>query len=158
MAVVEQTVAASRERIFSVLADGWTYSDWVVGTAHIRAVDENWPQPGSRVHHRAGPWPVSLEDSTLSLACEPPGMLLLRPRLWPLGEAEVRITLTELGPERTRVRIAEDFTAGPLRWVRTKVNDLVMHKRNQESLRRLADIAVRRDAVQQVQGRPTTLD
>jgi hypothetical protein len=156
MADVEQTIEAPRERVFAILADGWTYSDWVVGTAHIRAVDENWPAPGSRIHHRAGPWPVSLEDSTLSLACEPPGLLLLRPRMWPLGEAEVRILLTEAGPGRTVVRLTEDFTAGPLRWVRTKVNDLVLHRRNRESLRRLADLAVRRDAPQPAQSVATT--
>jgi hypothetical protein len=44
----------------------------------------------------------------------------------------------------TRVRLAEDFQAGPLRWVRTKLNDLVLHYRNRESLRRLADLAVQR--------------
>ena len=25
--------------VFDVLSDGWTYSNWVVGTSHIRAVD-----------------------------------------------------------------------------------------------------------------------
>lgn len=38
---------------------------------------------------------------------------------------------------------AEDFTAGPLLWARNKLNDLLLHRRNVESLRRLADIAER---------------
>jgi Polyketide cyclase / dehydrase and lipid transport len=142
MAEVAQTVAAPLDRVWAVLADGWTYSDWVVGTAHIRDVDPHWPRPGSRIHHKAGPWPLSLHDTTLVVACEQRRVLHLRPRMWPLGEAEVRITLTEVSPQRTRVTLAEDFRAGPLRWVRTKLNDLLMHRRNRESLRRLADLAV----------------
>ena len=39
----------------------------------------------------------------------------------------------------------EDFERGPLKWVRNKLNDLVLHQRNVESLRRLADIAERAD-------------
>ncbi|MBX6357169.1 MAG: SRPBCC family protein [Micromonosporaceae bacterium] len=141
MAEVEQTVATSPDRIWAVLADGWTYSDWVVGTAHIRDVDPHFPQPGSRIHHKAGPWPLSLRDSTLVVDHDPPRSLHLRPRMWPLGEADVRITLTELAPERTRITLTEDFHAGPLRWARTKLNDLALHRRNRESLRRLADLA-----------------
>ena len=37
----------------------------------------------------------------------------------------------------------EEFHAGPLGWVQNKLNDLVLHRRNIESLRRLADIATR---------------
>src|SRR5690606_23262165 len=54
MADVELRVPAPPERVEAVLADGWTYSDWVVGTAHIRDVDSDWPAPGSRIHHKAG--------------------------------------------------------------------------------------------------------
>src|SRR5207248_1475605 len=46
VAHVEQVVNATPDRVFEVLADGWTYSDWVVGTAHIRDVDPDWPAPG----------------------------------------------------------------------------------------------------------------
>ena len=132
------------ERVFAVLADGWTYSDWVVGTAHIRDVDPDWPAPGTAIHHKAGPWPFSLRDTTVALDCEPPRMLLMAPRLWPLGAARVRLVLTPVGPATTRVQLTENVTAGPLRWLRTKVNDLALHWRNRESLRRLGDLAVHR--------------
>jgi hypothetical protein len=39
----------------------------------------------------------------------------------------------------------EDTAAGPLHWLRTKANDLLMHGRNRESLRRLADMAEHRE-------------
>ena len=39
MAIVSRTIRARPEQVFAVLADGWSYSDWVDGTAHIRSVD-----------------------------------------------------------------------------------------------------------------------
>jgi hypothetical protein len=145
VAVVEQIVNAPADRVWAILADGWTYSDWVVGTAHIRDVDPAWPRTGAKIHHKAGPWPVSLKDHTVVLDHTDGRRLLMRARLWPLGEATVDIELTEL-PDgaHTRVTISEDFAAGPLNWVRTKINDLALHGRNRESLRRLADFATRR--------------
>ncbi|WP_337589463.1 SRPBCC family protein [Micromonospora endolithica] len=136
-------IEAPPEQIWAVLADGWTYSDWVVGTAHVRNVDDAWPRVGSQLHHRAGPWPLSLQDSSTVLGCEPPHKLIVRAGLWPAGEAIVVFTLEQVGEGRTRVRLGEDFAAGPLRWVRNKVNDLVLHQRNKETLARLSDIARR---------------
>ena len=144
---MEQLIPAAPERVWAVLADGWTYSDWVVGTAHIRDVDDGWPAPGTRIHHKAGPWPMSIHDHTRVLAAEPCAELYLHVRLWPYGAAKVRFTLRPVG-NGTALTIAEDFDAGPLRWIRTKLNDLVLHRRNRESLRRLSDFAVRRQARQ----------
>ena len=146
MAIVEKVIDAPPEQVWAVLADGWTYSDWVVGTVHVRDVDDHWPAVGSELHHRAGPWPISLEDSSTVLGCEPPHKLIIRAGLWPAGEAIVVFTLEPVGTDATRVRIGEDFAAGPLRWIRTKLNDLVLHQRNKETLRRLSDIATRQKA------------
>ena len=143
MAIVQRTIQATPDRIFAVLADGWSYSDWVVGTTHIRNVDPHWPAPGSKLHHKAGPWPISLEDTSTVLAMVPDRSLTLKAELWPLGAATVRIDLEPAGPTATRVIMHEDFHAGPLQWAKNKVNDLILHRRNLESLRRLADIAER---------------
>ena len=142
MATVRRTVKASPAGVYAVLADGWTYSDWVVGTAHIRDVDPSWPALGTRLHHKAGPWPVSLNDTSTVVAVEPERSLELRAGLWPLGEATVRITLEPAGAA-TVVTMHEDFHAGPLQWIKNKINDLLLHQRNVETLRRLADIAER---------------
>ncbi|MER6596123.1 SRPBCC family protein [Micromonospora purpureochromogenes] len=139
-------IDASPQQVFDVLADGWTYSDWVVGTVHVRDVDDTWPRVGSQLHHKAGPWPLSLHDSSTVLACEPPHKMVIRAGLWPAGEAIVVFTLEPVGADATRVRIGEDFAAGPLRWIRNKLNDLVLHQRNKETLRRLSDIATRQKA------------
>ena len=141
-AVVKRVVPVPPDRVFAVLADGWTYSDWVVGTAHIRDVDPGWPAVGTRLFHKAGPWPFSLKDKSTVVAMEPDRMLTLRAGLWPLGEATVHVELEPV-PQGTKVTIFEEFRAGPLQWVQTKLNDLVLHRRNVESLRRLSDIATR---------------
>ncbi|WP_213450501.1 SRPBCC family protein [Rhizomonospora bruguierae] len=144
MAVTEQIVDAPPERVWHVLADGWSYSDWVVGTAHIRDVDPGWPTTGSRIHHKVGPWPLSIRDHTVVLEHDNGRRLLMRARFWPLGEAVIHISLAAFDGGRTRVTMSEEFAAGPLQWLRTKINDLVLHGRNRESLRRLADFAVHR--------------
>jgi uncharacterized protein YndB with AHSA1/START domain len=141
VARTERIIEATPEQVFAVLADGWTYSDWVVGTAHIRDVDQAWPAPGSQLHHKAGPWPLSLRDSSTVVAMTPDRELHLRAGLWPLGEAEVHIRLEPVTAGSTRVVIEEDFRAGPLLALRNKVNDLVLHGRNREALDRLADLA-----------------
>jgi uncharacterized protein YndB with AHSA1/START domain len=146
VAIVQRVIQAPPDRVFAVLADGWTYSDWVVGTTHIRDVDPGWPKAGAELHHKAGPWPVSLKEKSTVLAVEQDRALTLRAGLWPLGEAIVKLTLTPVGAGATRVTFEEDFNAGPLRWVHTKINDLVLHRRNVESLRRLSDIATREKA------------
>ncbi|GGR91493.1 polyketide cyclase [Micromonospora fulviviridis] len=146
MAIVEKVIDAPPQQIFDVLADGWTYSDWVVGTVHVRDVDDTWPRVGSRLHHKAGPWPLSLQDTSTVLECDAPHKFVVRAGLWPAGEAIVVFRLEPLDGGRTRVTIGEDFAAGPLRWVRNKLNDLVLHQRNKETLRRLSDIATRQKA------------
>ena len=144
MAKVEQLVNARPERVFAVLADGWTYSDWVVGTAHIRAVDASWPQVGARLFHKAGPWPISIRDMTTVVECEPPRLLVTKLRLWPLGAGIARFELEQVAERTTRVTLHEEFTEGPLQAIQTKINDLALHLRNKETLRRLADLATRR--------------
>jgi uncharacterized protein YndB with AHSA1/START domain len=146
VAIVQRTIQAPPDRVFAVLADGWTYSDWVVGTVHVRDVDVSWPTPGSKLHHKAGPWPFSLQDSSTVVSMTPDRELTLKAGLWPLGQARVRLLLEPLGPSATRVTMEEEFEAGPLLALRNKINDLVLHRRNIESLRRLSDIATRQKA------------
>ncbi|WP_432984578.1 SRPBCC family protein [Dactylosporangium sp. CA-233914] len=144
MSITERIVRAPAETVYSVLADGWSYSDWVVGTAHVRDVDAGWPAPGTRLHHKAGPWPVSVPDGSESLECEPGRMLLIKVHVWPLGAGRAKFTLDALDEQATRVTLQEQFTEGPLLGVRNKVGDALLHFRNAEVLQRLADIAEHR--------------
>lgn len=144
MSKTEHVVNTTPDRVFAVLADGWTYSDWVVGTAHIRDVDREFPALGTAIHHKIGPWPLSVKDRSVVLDCDPDRMLYLKVRLWPFGTGLVRLVLAPIGGAATRITMTEDFDEGPLSWAHTKVNDYALHLRNRESLRRLADLAARR--------------
>lgn len=144
MVEVSMRVPTSRERVFAVLADGWSYAGWVVGASHIREVDADWPAEGAKIHHSVGPWPLLVHDSTSVRAVDPPRMVELDARLWPFGAARIRMALTEVQPEVTEVRMKEQAVRGPGRLLPEAVQAMLLVPRNRESLRRLADLAVGR--------------
>ncbi|MEA5360592.1 SRPBCC family protein [Amycolatopsis sp., V23-08] len=147
MAEVSRVVDASPEAVFAVLADGWSYGGWVVGSSHIRAVDEGWPAPGCRIHHSVGPWPVQLEDETKVTAVEPGRSLSLEAKAWPTGVAAVGLTLTPRdGGARTQVTMTEHVVRGPGKLLPEAVQSLLLTPRNKESLARLADMATGKQA------------
>lgn len=150
---VSLTVHASVEQVFAVLADGWSFAGWVVGASHIRDVDAAWPRTGSRIHHSMGPWPLQVRDVTVVRAVEPPRLLELDARLWPVGAAVVRVELDEVAPNVTRVQLRERAVRGPARFLPSMMQAVLLVPRNRESLRRLADIATGRER----EARPTTL-
>ena len=47
-------VPRSAAQVFEALSDGWVYSNWVVGTSHMRAVEAHWPVVGSRLFQCLG--------------------------------------------------------------------------------------------------------
>lgn len=44
---ISRRVDAPAEAVWSVLADGWSYANWVVGAARVRDVDPGWPAQGT---------------------------------------------------------------------------------------------------------------
>src|SRR4051794_8366167 len=143
MVTVERFTIAPPDAVWRVLADGWAYSNWVVGTSAIRDVDGEWPAEGSRVHHSVGAWPLTISDTTHVVECVPGRKLRLRARGWPLGEADVQLELfAEDGG--TRVVMQEDASDGPGRFVPTPVRQATIFPRNKESLHRLTRIAEHR--------------
>ncbi|OLE28471.1 MAG: polyketide cyclase [Actinobacteria bacterium 13_1_20CM_3_71_11] len=146
MIATTKVIGTSPDRIFAVLTDGWSYASWVVGAAHIRDVDATWPQVGSKVYHRVGPWPLQLDDESTVRAMEPDRLLELAAGVWPLGAALVRLELVPVGPAKTRVTMSEKLTSGIGRVLPEPVQAVLLRPRNAESLRRLDDIAVHREA------------
>lgn len=141
-AVITRRVHAPTDAVWAVLADGWMYATWVVGASRIRAVEPQWPQPGSKVHHSFGIWPALIDDHTEVLACDPGRELLLKARGWPAGEAHVRVHLTPgPTPGSSVVSIVEDVTGGPGRMIPRPARQQLITPRNTEALRRLALIA-----------------
>lgn len=144
MVTVTRAVGCTPDAVLGVLADGWSYSTWVVGTARVRAVDDAWPAPGSRILHSVGIWPALLDDETVVRAWEPGRGIDLQARGWPAGEARVRIEVAPTA-DGCVVRIAEDAEKGPGTLVPRPLRSAVIAPRNVETLRRLAFLAERRN-------------
>ena len=124
-----------------MLADGWRYADWVVGAKTIRHVDDTWPAPGSRFHHKVGVGPVELRDSSVSEAVDPGRALSLRVKAFPAGSARVRIVLEPTDEGGTEILMEERPLEGLARRLDNPLQRLALKARNVESLRRLARLA-----------------
>jgi uncharacterized protein YndB with AHSA1/START domain len=143
MATNSRVIKTVPDRVWDVLADGWLYPVWVVGATRMRDVDRSWPAAGAKLHHSAGVWPMVIDDNSEVLESEPGHFLRLRARGWPLGEAEVAITLTASG-SNTLVEIKEKAVSGPGALVPEPVENVLIGFRNNETLRRLAFVAENR--------------
>ncbi len=140
---VERIMAASPEKVWEILADGWLYPLFVVGASRMREVDDTWPEVGSRLHHSVGNWPLLLDDESVVEEAEPPTRLVLRARGWPAGEARVAFAITPVG-QGSRVRLTEDAVSGPGALAPRILRHPAIAWRNTEALRRLAYLAERR--------------
>lgn len=145
MVTVTRRLNASPAQVWEVLADGWLYPLWVVGASRMREVDDEWPQPGARLHHSVGAWPMLLDDYTEAVEVEPASVLGLHARAWPTGAASVTLRLHAVGRE-TEVAITEDVVRGPGLLVPRPLRHAALRWRNVETLRRLAYVAERRSA------------
>lgn len=143
MTTVERHTTASPDAVWSVLADGWTFSAWVVGASRVRAVTPEWPAVGATVHHSVGSWPAVLNDTTEVLESIPGRRIVLQARTRPVGEARVEIDLIPDG-EGTTIRMSEDFVKGPATVVPKQGRDAALKIRNVETTHRLALLAERR--------------
>ena len=67
----EARIPAPPSAVYDVLADPETYPDWLVGADHMRAVDPDFPNPGSRFQHSVGPGgALTVDDETESLEAD----------------------------------------------------------------------------------------
>lgn len=137
MAVNTVRIAARPTAVFDVLADGWTYSNWVVGTSHMRAVEPTWPEVGSHLFHASGPWPVVRRDDTIVDEVEPGRRLVLTARARPFGTAKIVLELGDDGIGGCDVTMTETPSSGPGQWMHNAAFDAVLARRNTEALARL---------------------
>jgi len=142
---VTRDIAATRQRVWDVLADGWTYSAWVVGNSRIRGVGAEWPAPGARILHSIGTWPAVLDDETVVERCITGEELVLLAKIRPAVEARITMQLSDI-PGGCRVAMTEVATSAPLRWIPDIVQLTAVAPRNRECTWRLAMIAEAPDA------------
>lgn len=137
---VRCTTTAAPDAVFAVLADGWRYASWVVGASRVRGVDTSWPQPGSRIRHSFGIWPLVLDDVSQVQASESPRHLVITAQGWPVGAARVELRI-DAWDRGSIITMSEDAVAGPGRLIPKPLRQLVIAARNREALRRLALLA-----------------
>jgi uncharacterized protein YndB with AHSA1/START domain len=143
MATNDIHIAATRDEVFAVLSDGWTYSNWVVGTSHMRAVEAEWPAVGSHLFHASGAWPAAIRDKSTVDAVDPGRRLELTALGRPFGAAKIVLELED-APGGCHVTMHETPSAGPGKWLHNPASEALLHRRNTEALNRLAAIVERR--------------
>jgi uncharacterized protein YndB with AHSA1/START domain len=136
-------VGVPRERVWEVLAQGWTYTQWVVGNSRMRAVDSNWPEPGATIRHSIGIWPFVINDATVVEESDPPRKLVLRACLGALGAARITMKLEETA-QGCRVEMIEVPAEGAMAIIPDSVALAAAYPRNRECLWRLAALAEHR--------------
>ncbi|WP_435201945.1 SRPBCC family protein [Janibacter sp. GS2] len=141
-ATIRETTSAPADRVWAIIADGWTYGAWVVGASRVRSVDEAWPAVGATLHHSVGVWPLVRDDVTSVLEVESGRRLLLAARVHPVGTQAVELTITPSG-EGSIVTMREEVTHGPLRLVPRRLRQVGLTLRNREAVRRLCLLAAR---------------
>ena len=147
MAVNEIHVDATPEDVWRVLADAWTYPDWVVGCKQIRAVDDGWPKEGASFHHTVGAGPVHVRDRTTSLAADEPTRLVLRARARPFGTARVEFEVFRSGELGASVTMREWPEHRLLALLDNPILQLAIDRRNARTLQLLKHLAESRRAV-----------
>ena len=138
-------VDASPDAVFDVLADAESYAEWVVGASQIRAVEGDWPEPGTKFHHTQGAFGIGLKDSTTSIASNRPRQLVIEVRFRPfmIGKVEFRLRPRGRG---THVTMIEYPIGGPVAKINNPLIDRALWARNVETLRRLRRLSEQRAA------------
>lgn len=95
VAVRNVLVDATPEQMWAVLADGWSYDQWVVGTTDIRRVDPGFPAEGTSLDYTVGRSPLRMKDRTTVRIAEPLRRLELEANARLVGTARIARTRAE---------------------------------------------------------------
>ena len=141
---VSRDVSAPRQCVWDVVADGWTYSQWVVGNSRMRAVDRGWPAEGTRIKHSLGVWPLVIDDDTVSVTCAPGEELVFLAQMGPVGAALVTLRLTDVSGG-CRLEMSEEPAKGLVKALPHRLVEAALDVRNRECLWRLEQLAEARE-------------
>lgn len=135
---VRRSIAADADKVWTVIADPTTYPTWLVGAQKVKAVDGDFPAPGSGFQHRSGlNDTVAISDSSTSLAAEPGRTLALKVRARPFFDGIVRFRLV---PVKGGTEVVLDETpVGPLK-VLSPLMGPFLNARNARSLENLRGV------------------
>ena len=135
-------------RVWALLADPYSYADWVVGTSAVDSADTGWPAQGARLHHRFGPRPLQVRDTTTMLASEPPRHLVLCALARPVAEVWVEVWVRPAADGGCEVTLREDVLGGRAARCRS-ISEPIQRWRNRRSLAALLALAEARAPARQ---------
>lgn len=154
MAVRHRLVKTDPRTVWSVLADGSRYADWVVGTSASHPVRGQWPQTGAAIEYEIRLGPARLTNTTVVRRCEEGTGLELEARAGALGTARIALELRPWG-EHCLVIVDEHPLQGAAGALHNVAVEVLIQIRHRAMLARLARVcedeaAARRDG----SGRP----
>src|SRR5262245_27915333 len=136
---VTRDTRANRREVWDVVADGWTYSHWVVGNSRTRAVAADWPAESTTVRHSIGVWLAVINDETVVERCRAYEEVVLLAKLGPVGAGRIALRLQDAGQG-----MHEDSVRGLMAAAPKPVALAALWPRNREFVWRLASLAERR--------------
>lgn len=135
---------ATRDQVFDVLLDPYSFPKWVVGAKAIRGVDADWPRPGSAFYHASGAGGnLTVKDKTKLITMNRPQSLVLQGYLRPLGIVRIRLYLDHGASLETTLLTMEEAPAPGTKLRRfNKALNPALKIRNRKSLRCLHKLVV----------------
>ena len=94
-----------------MLADAYSYDQWVIGTRRILYADPDWPGAGSSLRDEAELGLLRIRGHTVVREVEEPSRLELEADAWPLG-ARVAMQIRRCGDD-TLLALEEHWIRGP---------------------------------------------
>ncbi|THA63466.1 SRPBCC family protein [Streptomyces sp. A0958] len=137
MAVRHHLIERPVEDVWKVFADGWLYSDWVVGTSGSRPRQGTWPEVGSSITYTLGLGRWSMEGTTFVRRCEAPHVLELEADSGWVGTARIALEVRQWG-ENALVTLDEHPLRGPAGRFHNTAVDALIQLRHRSVLARLA--------------------
>ncbi|MFJ1967711.1 SRPBCC family protein [Streptomyces sp. NPDC087903] len=99
MAIRHRLIKVSPRTVWTVLADGSRYAEWVVGTSASKPVRGQWPQTDAAIAYEIRLGPLSLTNETVVRRCDEGTALELEARAGVLGTARIALELRPWGSD-----------------------------------------------------------
>ncbi|MDG9719911.1 SRPBCC family protein [Streptomyces sp. DH24] len=145
MAVRHRLIRTSPERVWSVIADGDRYAEWVVGAAESRPTRGQWPQLGAAIEYEVAFGPVRLSNQTVVRRCVEGSVLELEAHAGVLGTARIAMELRSWG-EHCLIIVDEHPLRGAGGMLHNAGVEALIQLRHRAMLARLAHLCESPDA------------
>ncbi|MFI1683079.1 SRPBCC family protein [Streptomyces sp. NPDC020607] len=139
MARRHRLITVSPATVWSVLADGSRYAQWVVGTASSQPVRGHWPQVGAALEYEVRLGPLRATNETVVRRCQEGTILELEAKAGPLGTARIALEVRPWG-EHCLVTVDEHPLRGAAGALHNTLVEALVQVRHRAMLARLARV------------------